>query len=154
MASRANVLHLHNGKQCNPGRIAKSLLVGSAPKPLKTRAYALWLCRIPASSDFLAALEIKKKKSPCASYHAANAETAMNKYEALKRMHHQYACDQKASVFIFHLILFFLLCLLITHPAGFQELSRLRVKNDLCFFCTIHREHCSNILRFRFSLFK
>jgi hypothetical protein len=64
MASRANVLHLHSGKQCNPGRIAKSLLVGSAPKPLKTRAYALWLCRIPASSDFLAALEIKKRKAP------------------------------------------------------------------------------------------
>ena len=60
-------------KQCNPGRIAKSLLVGSAPKPLKTRACALWLCRIPASSDSLAAPKPSKKKSPCASYAAANS---------------------------------------------------------------------------------
>ena len=63
----------NSGKQCNPGRIAKSLLVGSAPKPLKTRAEALWLCRIPASFDLLAAPEIQKKKSPCASYAAANS---------------------------------------------------------------------------------
>ena len=51
-------------KQCNPGRVAKSLLVGSAPKPLKTRACALWLCRIPASFDLLAAPEIQKRKAP------------------------------------------------------------------------------------------
>jgi len=53
-----------SGKQCNPGRIAKSLLVGSAPKPLKTRACALWLCRIPASFDLLASPEKQKRKAP------------------------------------------------------------------------------------------
>ena len=54
----------NSSKQCNPGRIAKSLLVGSAPNPLKTRACALWLCRIPASSDSLAAPVIQKRKAP------------------------------------------------------------------------------------------
>lgn len=54
----------NSGKQCNPGRIAKSLLVGSAPKPLKTRACALWLCRIPASFDLQPAPEIKKREAP------------------------------------------------------------------------------------------
>ena len=53
-----------SGKQCNPGRIAQSLLVGSAPKPLKTRAEALWLCRFPASSDPLASPKVQKKKAP------------------------------------------------------------------------------------------
>ena len=32
--------------------------------PLKTRAEALWLCRIPASFDLLAAPEIQKRKAP------------------------------------------------------------------------------------------
>ena len=54
----------NSSKQCNPGRIAKSLLVGSAPKPLKTRACALWLCRIPALSDLLAAAIPQKRKAP------------------------------------------------------------------------------------------
>ena len=54
----------NSGKQCNPGRIATSLLVGSAPKPLKTRPCALWLCRIPASFDLLAAPVIQKRKAP------------------------------------------------------------------------------------------
>ena len=31
----------NSGKQCNPGRIAKSLLVGSAPKPLPASASAV-----------------------------------------------------------------------------------------------------------------
>ena len=51
-------------KQCNPGRIAQSLLVGSAPKPLKARAEALWLCRFPASSDLLASPKMQKRKAP------------------------------------------------------------------------------------------
>ena len=44
----------NSGKQCILTKFCKSLLVGSAPKPLKTRACALWLCRIPASFDLLA----------------------------------------------------------------------------------------------------
>ena len=46
------------------GPNCKKLVEGSAPKPLKTRACALWLCRIPASFDLLAAPEIQKRKSP------------------------------------------------------------------------------------------
>ena len=63
-SSSSDFLNFHSGKQCNPGRIAKSLLVGSAPKPLKTRACALWLCRIPTSFDLLASPEKQKRKAP------------------------------------------------------------------------------------------
>ena len=66
-------VRVDSGKQCNPARIAQCLLVGSAPKPLKTRACALWLRRIPASSDSLAAPKSSKKKSPCASCAATNS---------------------------------------------------------------------------------
>ena len=51
-------------KQCIVNNFCKSLLVGSAPKPLKTRACALWLCRIPASFDLLASPEKQKRKAP------------------------------------------------------------------------------------------
>jgi len=34
---------LHSGKQCKVNTICKKLVEGSAPKPLKTRACALWL---------------------------------------------------------------------------------------------------------------
>ena len=54
----------NSSKQCKLTKFCKSLLVGSAPKPLKTRACALWLCRIPASFDLLAAPEIQKRKAP------------------------------------------------------------------------------------------
>ncbi len=50
----------NTSKQCNSGRIAKSLLDGSALKPLKTRAYALWLRGISALSPAAAFAEIKK----------------------------------------------------------------------------------------------
>ena len=43
VASNAILQGLRIGKQCNPARIAGCLLDGSAPKPLKTRACALWL---------------------------------------------------------------------------------------------------------------
>ncbi len=54
----------NSSKQCKLTKFCKSLLVGSAPKPLKNRACALWLCRIPASFDLLAAPEIQKKEKP------------------------------------------------------------------------------------------
>ena len=57
-------VRVDSGKQCIVINFCKSLLVGSAPKPLKTRAEALWLCRIPASFDLLAAPEIQKRKAP------------------------------------------------------------------------------------------
>ena len=57
-------VRVDSGKQCKLTKFCKSLLVGSAPKPLKTRACALWLCRIPASFDLLAAPEIQKRKAP------------------------------------------------------------------------------------------
>lgn len=60
---RLHTIRDNSGKQCNPARIAQCL-VGSAPKPLKTRAYALWLCRFPASSDLLASPEKQKRKAP------------------------------------------------------------------------------------------
>ena len=34
---------LHSCKQCKSAKICKMLVEGSAPKPLKTRACALWL---------------------------------------------------------------------------------------------------------------
>ena len=54
----------NRSKQCKLTKFCKSLLVGSAPKPLKTRACALWLCRIPASFDLLASPEKQKRKAP------------------------------------------------------------------------------------------
>ena len=54
----------NSGKQCIVNNFCKSLLVGSAPKPLKTRAEALWLCRFPASSDLLASPKMQKRKAP------------------------------------------------------------------------------------------
>ena len=53
VASNAILAELRIGKQCNPARIAGCLLDGSAPKPLKTRAYALWLYSLPALDTFL-----------------------------------------------------------------------------------------------------
>ena len=61
---RLHTIRDNSGKQCNPARIAQCLLVGSAPKPLKTRACALWLCRFPASSDLFASPQMQKKKGP------------------------------------------------------------------------------------------
>jgi uncharacterized protein YceK len=111
VASRANVVHLHRRKQCNSARIAHWQAMQSGPN---CRMLVGWLRPQAPENQSLRSVVVsyscvirlsgcarnQKKKSPCASYHAANAETAMNKYEALKRMHHQYACDQKASVFI------------------------------------------------------
>ena len=51
-------------QQCIVNNFCKSLLVSSAPKPLKTRAEALWLCRFPASSDLLASPKMQKRKAP------------------------------------------------------------------------------------------
>ena len=39
--------NLHSGKQCKVNTFCKKLVEGSAPKPLKTRACALWLWGIP-----------------------------------------------------------------------------------------------------------
>ena len=38
---------LHSCKQCKSAKICKVLVEGFAPKPLKTRACALWLWGIP-----------------------------------------------------------------------------------------------------------
>ena len=62
----------NSGKQCNPARIAQCLLVGSAPKPLKTRAWIsgqeehkidseATLPQIESEDELLTALEAAEK---------------------------------------------------------------------------------------------
>ena len=60
VASNAILLELRIGKQCYPARFAGCLLDGSAPKPLNTRAGALWLWDMSASSPVSAFVLIKK----------------------------------------------------------------------------------------------
>ena len=57
VASRAKVPLLHIGKQCNCYKNCKKLVEGSAPKPLKTRAYALWLWGMSATYPVSAFVE-------------------------------------------------------------------------------------------------
>ena len=58
-------VRVDSGKQCNPGRIAKSLLVGSAPKPLKTRAALCGCVVFLRHSTFWLRLKSKKEKPLC-----------------------------------------------------------------------------------------
>ena len=60
VASNAILQELRIGKQCYPARIAGCLLDGSAPKPLNTRAGALWLWGMSASYPYAAFAKIKK----------------------------------------------------------------------------------------------
>ena len=46
------------------GPNCKKLVGRLRPKPLKTRACALWLCRIPATFDLLASPEKQKRNAP------------------------------------------------------------------------------------------
>ena len=59
-ASNAILQELRIGKQCYPARIAGCLLGGSAPKPLKTRACALWLWRFFATNATATHAEMKR----------------------------------------------------------------------------------------------